>query len=99
MAGLAAAFGSGAMTNTIACIEKADVILITGSNTTENHPVIASMIKKEVITNGKRIYANQQDLNEIELFETVVFSKYQQLNEERREIISEAVKNGSFYQL
>jgi formate dehydrogenase major subunit len=38
VAGLAAAFGSGAMTNTIADIEEADVILITGSNTTENHP-------------------------------------------------------------
>jgi formate dehydrogenase major subunit len=46
VAGLAAAFGSGAMTNTIGCIEKADVILITGSNTTENHPVISSYIKR-----------------------------------------------------
>ncbi len=48
MAGLAAAFGSGAMTNTIACVEKADVILITGSNTTENHPVISAGIKRAV---------------------------------------------------
>lgn len=48
MAGLAAAFGSGAMTNTIACLEKADVILVTGSNTTENHPVISSFIKRAV---------------------------------------------------
>ncbi len=48
MAGLAAAFGSGAMTNTIACIEKADVILITGSNTTENHPVMSSFVKRAV---------------------------------------------------
>ena len=46
MAGLAAAFGSGAMTNTIACAEKADVILLTGSNTTENHPVISTYIKR-----------------------------------------------------
>jgi formate dehydrogenase major subunit len=48
VAGLAAAFGSGAMTNTIGCVEKADVILITGSNTTENHPVAATFIKNEV---------------------------------------------------
>jgi formate dehydrogenase alpha subunit len=48
VAGLAAAFGSGAMTNTIACVEKADVILITGSNTTENHPVISAGIKRAV---------------------------------------------------
>ncbi len=48
MAGLAAAFGSGAMTNTIGCIEKADVILITGSNTTENHPVLSNFVKRAV---------------------------------------------------
>lgn len=36
------------MTNTIACLEKADVILVTGSNTTENHPVISSFIKRAV---------------------------------------------------
>ncbi|SLM29031.1 Formate dehydrogenase subunit alpha [Desulfamplus magnetovallimortis] len=46
MAGLAAAFGSGAMTNTIADIETADVILVTGSNTTENHPVLSTFIKR-----------------------------------------------------
>jgi formate dehydrogenase alpha subunit len=48
VAGLAAAFGSGAMTNPIADIEKADVILITGSNTTENHPVLSSYVKRAV---------------------------------------------------
>jgi formate dehydrogenase major subunit len=36
------------MTNTIADIAKADVILVTGSNTTENHPVISSVIKRSV---------------------------------------------------
>jgi formate dehydrogenase alpha subunit len=46
VAGLAASFGSGAMTNPISDIEKAEVILITGSNTTENHPVISSYIKR-----------------------------------------------------
>ena len=55
MAGLAASFGSGAMTNTIACIEKADVILITGSNTTENHPVLSSFVKRAVHFNGARL--------------------------------------------
>ena len=46
MAGLAAAFGSGAMTNSIEDLEDADVILVTGSNTTENHPVLSSFIKR-----------------------------------------------------
>jgi len=36
------------MTNTIADVEQADVILITGSNTTENHPVISSFVKRAV---------------------------------------------------
>jgi len=55
VAGLAAAFGSGAMTNTIADIEEADVILITGSNTTENHPVISSGVKRAVTLKGTRL--------------------------------------------
>ena len=55
MAGLAAAFGSGAMTNTIDCIEKADVILITGSNTTENHPVLSSFVKRAVTQKGAKL--------------------------------------------
>jgi formate dehydrogenase alpha subunit len=48
VAGLAAAFGSGSMTNPIRDIDKADVILITGSNTTENHPVLSSYVKRAV---------------------------------------------------
>ncbi len=55
MAGLAAAFGSGAMTNSIGCIEKAQVILITGSNTTENHPVLSSFVKRAVTRNGAKL--------------------------------------------
>jgi formate dehydrogenase alpha subunit len=39
------AFGSGAMTNSIAEIREADCIFVIGSNTTENHPVIALEVK------------------------------------------------------
>lgn len=46
--GLAGTFGSGAMTNSISCMEKADVILVTGSNTTEQHPLIGTRILKAV---------------------------------------------------
>lgn len=42
--GLAETFGSGAMTNSIACFEQADCILVTGSNTTEQHPLIGARI-------------------------------------------------------
>ena len=55
MAGLAAAFGSGAMTNPIADIEKSDVILIEGSNTTENHPVLSSYVKRAVTFKGAKL--------------------------------------------
>ena len=46
MAGLAASFGSGAMTNSIAELEDSDCILVIGSNTTETHPVISTFIKR-----------------------------------------------------
>jgi len=55
VAGLAAAFGSGAMTNTIADIETSDLILVVGSNTTENHPVLSTFVKRAVLK-GKKLY-------------------------------------------
>ena len=55
MAGLAASFGSGAMTNSIAELENSDCILVTGSNTTETHPVIATRIKRAVRMNNKAL--------------------------------------------
>ena len=42
------AFGSGAMTNSIAEIGNADCIFVIGSNTTENHPFIAVEVKAAV---------------------------------------------------
>ena len=55
VAGLAEAFGSGAMTNSIEELEGADVILVTGSNTTETHPVIATHIKRAVLFNNAKL--------------------------------------------
>ena len=48
VAGLAAAFGSGAMTNSLAEIAGGEVFFLTGTNTTENHPVIATKMKQAV---------------------------------------------------
>ena len=48
MAGLAATFGSGAMTNDIAGINEADVIMLIGTDTSAAHPVIACRIKQAV---------------------------------------------------
>ncbi len=55
MAGLARVLGSGAMTNSISDIEKAHVLLVTGSNTTETHPVLAAAIKRAVKHRGAKL--------------------------------------------
>lgn len=55
MAGLATALGSGAMTNPIADLLKSEVILVTGSNTTENHPIFANYIKEAVLKKGAKL--------------------------------------------
>jgi formate dehydrogenase major subunit len=52
--GLAAAFGSGAMTNSIPEFANAKAIFIIGSNTTENHPIAAKWIMRGR-ANGARI--------------------------------------------
>ncbi len=55
MAGLAAAFGSGAMTNSIPEIEDADCVFIIGSNTTEAHPLIATRVFRAKMKGAKLI--------------------------------------------
>ena len=55
MAGLAATLGSGAMTNSIADIQDADVLLVIGSNTTEAHPVLALQMKAAVRKHGAKL--------------------------------------------
>jgi formate dehydrogenase alpha subunit len=53
--GLVQAFGSGAMTNSIAELLNAEVIFVTGSNTTENHPIIAMYILQAVHDHGAKL--------------------------------------------
>ncbi len=65
VAGLAQSFGSGAMTNSISELANASVIYLTGSNTTENHPIIGLEIKKAVTKNGAKLIV--ADPREIEL--------------------------------
>jgi len=55
------------MTNSISEIENTDVILITGSNTSENHPVIGRMVKRAV--DRKRAKLIIVDPRKIELTE------------------------------
>ncbi|MDD3270372.1 MAG: formate dehydrogenase subunit alpha, partial [Syntrophomonadaceae bacterium] len=56
VAGIGAAFGSGAMTNSIIDFaEQSKCIFVIGSNTTENHPVIGYKIKQNVRKNGAKL--------------------------------------------
>ena len=56
MAGLAASYGSGAMTNPFQDIaDNAKAVLIIGSNTTEQHPVFGSMLRQAVLQRGLKI--------------------------------------------
>ena len=58
MAGLATVFGSGAMTNSIAEIENNDVLFVIGSNTKENHPIVALRMIKAKRKGAKIIIAD-----------------------------------------
>ena len=62
MAGLAAKFGSGAMTNSVAEIADNDAIFVIGSNTTENHPIIALRMKEAVANGAKLIVADPRKI-------------------------------------
>jgi formate dehydrogenase alpha subunit len=55
VAGLAYAFGSGAMTNSIAETENADVIFAIGSNTTESHPIVGLRVFRAVREKGAKL--------------------------------------------
>lgn len=63
VAGLAAAFGSGAMTNSIPEVIGNDVAFVIGSNTTETHPVIGSMILRAKEKGAKLIVADPRQID------------------------------------
>ncbi|MBN1277449.1 MAG: molybdopterin-dependent oxidoreductase [Deltaproteobacteria bacterium] len=61
---LTGALGIGAMTNPIEDIEKSDVILIAGSDTTDEHPVLSSFVKRAVAFKGAElIVADPEKIN------------------------------------
>jgi formate dehydrogenase alpha subunit len=64
VAGLASAFGSGAMTNSIDEIYTTDCMFLIGTNTTENHPVVSIKMKQAVIQgNAKLIVADPREID------------------------------------
>ncbi|MRR58712.1 MAG: formate dehydrogenase subunit alpha [Deltaproteobacteria bacterium] len=63
VAGLATTLGSGAMTNSIVETVDSDVIFVTGSNTTETHPVIGAMIRQAKQKGAKIIVAEPRRID------------------------------------
>ena len=56
MAGLAASFGSGAMSNSMEDVAKqAKAFFVIGSNTTEQHPVFGTMLRRAVRFRGAKL--------------------------------------------
>lgn len=53
--GLQLSIGSSAMSNSIAEMEHLEAFIVTGSNTTETHPVIANFLKRAVRQNGAKL--------------------------------------------
>jgi formate dehydrogenase alpha subunit len=79
------------MTNSIREIPLTEAFLVIGSNTTDNHPVIGSMIKKEVINRGKKLVV--VDPRKIEM------SKYADVYLQIKPGTNVAVLNGFMYVL
>lgn len=65
--GLSKAFGFGAMTNSIGDLDAADVIMICGSNPTEQHPAVASRIL-DAVDRGAKLIAVDPRRNQMARF-------------------------------
>jgi formate dehydrogenase alpha subunit len=103
VAGLAQAFGSGAMTNSIDEIKHADCIFVIGSNTTEAHPVIGLAIKEAVVNNGaKLIVADPRGIDLVRFAAVHLAQKpgtdVALVNAMMNVIVSEKLHNESFLQ-
>jgi len=56
VAGLAMAYGSGAMSNTMKDVaEQSQALFVIGSNTTEQHPVFGTMLRQAVLRRGVKL--------------------------------------------
>ena len=60
--GLVSSFGSGAMTNSQEDVEQSDVIFVIGSNTSEQHPLIARRMIKAVKGGAKLMLADPREI-------------------------------------
>ena len=67
VSGLRIALGSGAATNALADIEGAEVLLISGSNPTEAHPVVGMKVRRALNKGGKLIVIDPRKTEMAEL--------------------------------
>jgi len=72
--GLAAVLGSGAMTNSINEFEDAELFLVTGSDTTEQHPLIGSRIVNAVIDKKAKLIVIDPRKIELAKYATIFLS-------------------------
>ena len=63
--GAMAAFGDGAMSNSIADFAKAELLFIIGSNTTECHPIIGRTIRQSAKQKGTRLIVADPRITEV----------------------------------
>jgi len=63
VAGLATAFGSGSMTNSIGELGGASAILAVGTNTTSGHPIVGQQVRAAVRKGTKLIVANPKKID------------------------------------
>ncbi|MEM3207281.1 MAG: formate dehydrogenase subunit alpha, partial [Halobacteria archaeon] len=59
---LQTSLGSGSMSNSIDDIPEADLLIVTGSNTTENHPVIATFLKQAAKRGSKLVVVDTRSI-------------------------------------
>jgi formate dehydrogenase alpha subunit len=100
VAGLAAIFGSGAMTNSIREIEDMEVIFIIGSNTKESHPVIANRMIKAYRKGAKIVVADPRSVPMVKFSEVFLRMKpgtdIALLNGIANIIVTEGLQNDEF---
>ena len=65
VAALSYTIGSAAMSNSVAEMKHLECFIVTGSNTTETHPVISTFLREAVVKNGARLIV--VDPREIEM--------------------------------
>jgi len=98
--GLTGAFGSGAMTNSISCVEEADVIFVIGSNTTEQHPLIGSRVIKAKRNGAKLVVADNRTIRLARMADVHIRHKNGTdvvlLNAMMQVIIAEGLENRTF---